>query len=826
MSAPRTASAHAALEPRHFRIAHRLPRRLRLVAPGLVKAAERCYILEILLRKHPGIVEVRSVPEIGSLTLRYDPAQLPERALLMRVDKLLDTLVRAPSRLTPAAVTVDATLPLIAVTLAIEGMSCASCALLIELAFRRDPRVAFVEVNYATATAHLRARMRREDILATFTRLGYTARPMDTLAERRLVVARERAHLQAARRKLIGASLLAAPVMLSGMLMHRHPLVRLLEFGLSSAALFGSGGDIFRKAWQLAGQGEANMDSLIALGAGAAWLYSLPGLFQPARHVYFESAAGIVSFVLLGRYLEERARGKASEAVRRLIDLQPETACRLTDDGHEETVPLSAVRPGDHLRVRPGERVPADGEILSGHSALDESLLTGESLPVEKQPGDTVIAGAMNGSGSFVFVVRAVEQQTVLSGIIHMVDQAQDSKLPVQKLADRISARFVPTVGGIAALTFTGWLAAGAPAATALSHAVAVLLIACPCALGLATPTAIMVGTGEAARHGIYIRRGEALETAARLTTLVFDKTGTLTEGRPEVVDCVWDADFPAEKRPALLSALAGAEQASEHFLARAILAWCRAAGIAPEPVEDFAARPGQGVVAATALGRLAVGNAALLADAVCPTALQDAAARFARTGKTPVFVALDGHCRAVLAIADRPRPDARAALGALRGMGLKMVMASGDVDAVVAQVAAQLGLETWRARATPADKLALVRRLQAAGECVGMVGDGINDAPALAAADVGFAVGGGTDIAQEAADIIVLGGDMARIVHAVSLSRRTMAIIRQNLFWALGYNAVAIPVAAAGRLTPMIASAAMALSSVSVVGNSLRLQR
>jgi len=404
------------------------------------------------------------------------------------------------------------------------------------------------------------------------------------------------------------------------------------------------------------------------------------------------------------------------------------------------------------------------------------------------------------------------------------VDHAQGAKLPVQKLADRISARFVPAVGGIAALTFSGWMLAGHPLPRALAHAVAVLLIACPCALGLATPTAIMVGTGQAARRGIYIRNGEALETAARLTTVVFDKTGTITEGKPAVTDFVNASGLDDLK---LLAIVAATENHSEHFLARAIGAYCRERNVAEAKVSGFEALAGRGVRARYGKSSLLVGNAAWLAEnGVAPGDLAMQAEVFANQGKTPVFVALGGKSAALFAIADRPREGARAAIALLHRLGIETIMATGDVEAAARHIAREVGIDRVVARAAPADKLALIRDLQAQGQRVGMIGDGINDAPALAAADVGFAIGSGADIALEAADITLVGGDIARVAAAIELSRRTMKIIRQNLFWALGYNAVSIPVAAAGRLSPMIASAAMAMSSVSVVTNSLRLQK
>jgi Cu+-exporting ATPase len=541
-------------------------------------------------------------------------------------------------------------------------------------------------------------------------------------------------------------------------------------------------------------------------------------------HVYFESAAAICTFVLLGRYMEERAKGKASEAIRKLIELQPETALRIAADGSEQEVSIDDVQLGDRLRVRAGDKVPTDGRVLEGNSTIDEAMITGESLPVAKAVGDAVIGGCLNGNGSFVMTVTAIGGDTVLSGIVKLVDHAQGTKLPVQKLVDRISARFVPAVGGVAALTFVGWALSAHPVSKALAHSVAVLLIACPCALGLATPTAIMVGTGQAAKRGIYIRNGEALETASKLTTIVFDKTGTITEGKPVVTDVFILPGF-SEAQLAVL--LAAAEAGSEHFLARAIADWCKPRTGESLSASEFSALPGRGVIATVDGQCIVVGNAALLAEeGIDSAALADEAMRLAEQGKTPVFVTVDGQSAAIFAIADQPRQGAREAIALLHRLGLKTVMATGDVEAVARHVAREVGIDEVVARATPADKLAVIRRLQEAGQKVGMIGDGINDAPALAAADVGFAIGGGADIAVESADITLVGGDIARVAAGVELSRKTMAIIRQNLFWALGYNVISIPVAAAGRLNPMIAAAAMAMSSVSVVTNSLRLQK
>jgi Cu+-exporting ATPase len=809
---------------KHYRIVHRLPWRIRLIAPPLVKQAERCYLIEILLRKHAAIREVRAVQEIGSVTIQYDAAQLPEPRLVALVDAVIGNLVRASRKpAVPPGQTFIAEGPAQECHAAVEGMTCASCAALIELSLKRDPRVESVAVNYAAETVTLKGHLTKDELFSSVAKLGYTARPMDTLAQRRLIVEREKARLHEAKQRLLCAALATVPVMISGMLMHRSPALRVMELALSAYVIAGPGGNIFKKAWTLAQQREANMDSLIAMGAGAAFLYSIPGVANMQHHVYFESAAAILTFVLGGRYMEERAKGKASEAIRKLIELQPDTAIRVTGGG-DETISIDDVKLGDILRVRPGDKVPADGHVVAGSGSLDESLLTGEPLPVTKSIGDAVVGGTLNGNGSFTLRVTAIGPDTVLSGIVKLVDHAQGSKLPVQKLADRISARFVPAVGAIAATTFAGWLLAGHPLARALSHAVAVLLIACPCALGLATPTAIMVGTGQAARRGIYIRNGEALETAATLDTLVFDKTGTITAGHPVVTDFLPAAEANEEQ---LLALVAGTEQHSEHFLARAIGAYTQARAVSPAPTFDFAATPGHGVQASSDHSTVRIGNAFFLEAAGIDCYAQQAQAdALAEQGKTPVFVALDDHCVALFAIADAPREGAREAIALLHKLGLKTIMCTGDIEAAARHVAHEVGIDEVIAQATPADKLALVERLKQEGRKVGMIGDGINDAPALAAAAVGFAIGGGADIAVEAADVTLVGGDIARVAGGIDLSRRTMAIVRQNLFWALGYNVVAIPFAAAGRLNPMIAAAAMALSSVSVVTNSLRLQK
>ena len=811
--------------PVEIRVVHALARRLRVLVPQLAKDEERLYLLEILLRKRPEVREVRSEPRIGSLTVHFDPAALPRDDLLAAITHVATALVRAPRPQKPAEEVVPDG-PVQHTSLAIEGMTCASCAALIELSLKRDARVKTAGVNFAAGTAAVDGQLDRDAVFGLVERLGYTPRPMDTLAQRRFLVEREKVLREEARKRFIAAAALTGPLMALGMAMPHHYSLRLLQFLLATPVVFGAGKPFFEKAIKLAQNRGANMDTLIALGAGAAYLYSLPGLLphRKTHFLYFEAAASIVAFVLLGRYLEEKAKGKAGEAIRQLIELQPATAT-LLKDGAEVVVDAESIVAGDLLLVRPGERIPTDGEVVAGNSAVDEAMLTGESIPVSKALGDRVIGGCMNQNGALTVRATAVGRDTVLAHIVRMVDEAQNAKLPVQKLADRISSVFVPGVMGIAGVTAGGWLLGGAPATHALAHAIAVVLIACPCALGLATPTAIMAGTGASARRGIFIRNGTALETGAKVTTVVFDKTGTITEGRPVVAD--WENHSGLADKE-LLSLLASAENGSEHYLARALRELAHMLGApADRAIADFRAEPGHGISASVDSKAVLIGNGErLISNGIDLTALDASVTRAGDAGKTPVFAAIDGRLAAFFAIADQPRADAAATIARLHGLGIKTVMATGDTEAAARHVAGLVGIDRIEARATPARKLELIRALQAAGEVVAMVGDGINDAPALAAADVGMAVGGGTDVAVETADITLVKGDLGKAADALSISRRTMRVIRENLFWALGYNTIAIPVAAAGRLNPMIASAAMAASSVSVVVNSLRLLR
>ena len=736
--------------------------------------------------------------------------------------------------------------------LAVRGMTCAACVARVERALRRAPGVVDASVNFATAQASVRFDPAVTDgaaLAGVVTAAGYDAVPIvedaapdddASAAERRALVLR-----------LALAAVLTIPLMVIAMSHGRIALFashagNVAQFLLATPVVLGAGWRFFRGAAAAARHGAADMNTLVALGTGTAWAYSTVVTFAPGLtghaaghgavpHVYFEAAAAIITLVLLGRLLEAGARGRAGGAIRRLMAMQPPTASVVRADGSEAAVPVSSVMPGDVVVIRPGDRIPVDGEVTEGASAVDEAMLTGESMPVAKGAGDTVFGGTINGSGSFRFRATRVGRDSALGRIVRMVREAQEGKAPIARLADRVSGWFTWVVLAVAVATFAAWLAFGPPGERlprAMMSAVAVLIIACPCALGLATPTAIMVGTGRGATMGVLIRNGAALEQAHRLGMVVFDKTGTITRGAPELTDLVPLGDVGADD---LLRLAAAAEEGSEHPLARAVIEAARARGMDVPRGTDFSALPGHGITATVEGRAVLVGTARLMERHGVP--VTDAAAaeadRLAGAGRSPLLLAVDGAVAAVLAVSDPIKPGAADAVARLRGMGLRVAMITGDNPRTARAVADQAGIGTVMAGVLPEGKAAEVARLRADGTAVAMVGDGVNDAPALVEADLGVAMGTGTDVAMESADITLVRGDVRAVADAVALARATFRTIRQNLFWAFAYNAAAIPVAAGvlypftgWTLSPVVASAAMALSSVSVVANSLRLRR
>ena len=788
----------------------------------LAKDVERSYIFEILLKKRPEIKRVRSVIAIGSVVIYFDAERLPVKNLLILLDAVLGNIA-TKKHIVASHHKKEFIGPLQDIDLAVEGMSCASCALLIEMVLNRDERIKTASVNFATETVTVCGQLSKLDVIQKIHTLGYNALPIDTLSQRKKLIEKEQYRIDAARRRFVWAGLLTIPVVASAMVMTTSPWLQRLQFILTTQVVFGIGQQFFTKAYRLAKQGASNMDTLIALGVGAAYSYSLPALIRKRGHVYFEAAAAIITFVLLGRYLEERAKGQAGEAIRKLVDLQPHTAT-LLKAGQESVIDVDDIQVGDILLVRPGEKIPTDGIVIFGVSTVDESMITGESMPVVKTIGHTVIGGCVNANGLLQIQASAVGMDTVLAGIVHMVDQAQAAKLPIQKQVDKISSVFVPAVMTISLFTLFGWLLAGASFPFAFGNAITVLLIACPCALGLATPAAIMVGTGQAAKSGVYIRNGESLEIASKLNALVFDKTGTITEGKPKVGNFINVSGLADNE---IIQLAASAENSSEHFLGKAVVNFAYSKNIELSDCAYFYSETGRGIRAEVAGYKLLLGNLSWMENQkVNVSSLLNLADDQAEQGKTPVFMAVDGKAAALFAIADEPRPEATAALARLHALGIKTMMVTGDTEKTAHYIADLVGITDVIANVRPDGKLEIIQSLQQQGYLVGMIGDGINDAPALAAANVGFAIGGGTDIAIESADLTLVNGDINKVKESIELSAFTIRVIKQNLFWAFGYNTIAIPVAALGKLNPMIAAAAMALSSVSVIVNSLRLSK
>ncbi|NPV69171.1 MAG: copper-translocating P-type ATPase [Firmicutes bacterium] len=732
------------------------------------------------------------------------------------------------------------------------GMSCASCAARIEKELNRQPGVIGAVVNLATerASVDVLPGTPLEPLLESVRKLGYRAQDADRPSGEAGAAARgetgepsrspadaERAEREREIRiqtaTFAFSAALTVPLILPmfGHLLGVHVFRFLedarLQFAFGTLVQGIVGWQFYRRGWLSLIHGAANMDVLVAVGTSAAYFYSVATTFFIEGHMYYEASATILTLVVLGKLLEAIAKGRTSEAIKKLMGLQPRRATVIRG-GQEVQVPVEEVRPGDHVLVRPGERIPVDGVVVSGHSAVDESMLTGESIPVEKSPGSEVIGGTINKHGSFTFEAQKVGRDTALARIIALVEEAQGSKAPIQRIADTVAAYFVPAVLGVAAVTFVAWFIVTGDVTRSLLSMTAVLVIACPCALGLATPTAIMVGTGRGAEMGILIRGGEHLERAHKVTVVVLDKTGTLTRGQPSVTDVV---TLEPLDRSTLLELTASAERGSEHPLGVAIVEYARSQGIEVREPVDFVAIPGQGVratVSSNATARqVLAGNRALMRDAgIGMEPLEPHVIALEEQGKTAIVLAMDGAPAGVVAVADTLKDEARAAVDELRSMGVKVMMLTGDNRRTARAIAAQAGIDEVIAEVLPGDKAGKVEELKRRGEIVAMVGDGINDAPALATADIGIAIGTGMDVAMEAAGITLISGDLRGVVRAIRLSRATMRTIKQNLFWAFVYNTVGIPVAALGKLSPIIAGAAMAASSVSVVTNSLRLRR
>jgi Cu+-exporting ATPase len=824
------------------------------------------------LKKLPGVAEASVNLATERATVRYDPAVTSLEQVLGKVDATgYRALPLMPSP-TPATPEPEPRAGERTTELSISGMTCASCVRRVERSLGKVAGVSVANVNLATERATVTydsSVTSLPELIQAVERAGYGAAELAApgpvaeageaggVTEDAEAARRERDLRHRRNTLLLGVALSVPVVVLSMFFMNRFPGENLLLLALTAPVWGYVGWDFHRTSLRVVRHFGANMDVLVSLGSTAAFLMSVVATFLPSvvgATTFYDTTALIVTLIYLGKYLEARAKGQTSEAIRRLAGLRPSTA-HVIRAGREVEVPLERVLVGDELVVRPGERIPTDGEVLSGASAVDESMLTGESLPVEKQAGDTVIGATVNQTGLLRVRASKVGADTMLAGIIRLVEQAQGSKAPIQRLADTVAGIFVPAVLVTALLTFVGWSVAGyvfgfapeagmgaatsSPWIVALVAAIAVLVVACPCALGLATPTAIMVGTGLGAEHGVLFKGGESLERIQAVTAVVLDKTGTITRGRPELTDVVLAQGATLSEDDGLRLA-AAAERGSEHPLARAVVEGAQARGLVVEaPVEDFAAIPGGGISARVGGHEILIGTRKLLAGrgASIPenSGLDVTLEALEGAGKTAVLVAVDGVVTVVLGIADTVKVGSAAAIARLQRRGLNVWMITGDNRRTAESVAAQVGIPAERvlAEVLPDEKAARVARLQKDGQVVAFAGDGINDAPALAQADVGIAMGTGTDIAMEAADVALVKGNLRSLVTALDLSRATMRKIRQNLFWAFAYNSVLIPLAIASpaipalrESAPIFAAAAMALSSVTVVSNSLSLRR
>lgn len=713
-------------------------------------------------------------------------------------------------------------------TLLIEGMTCAACSNRVEKALNKLEGVEKANVNLSSNKAlvfYNPSKVNEQSLIQAVEKAGYKAEILSEEDKEKAKLLREK-EIKSLKRSLVFSALLTLPLVVA-MFFHIAGEMNILTNGyfqllLATPVQFIIGSRFYKGAYHSLRGKAANMDVLIALGTSAAYFYSVYNLINGVHEYYFEASAVIITLILFGKLLEAIAKGKTSDAIKKLMELRPKTA-RIYREGKEIEIPIDDINVGDVIVIRPGESLPVDGVVIEGASSVDESMLTGESIPVEKKEGDTVIGATLNKTGSFKFKATKVGKDTMLSQIISMVEDAQGSKAPVQRLADKISGIFVPVVLGIALVTFIVFYNIDS-FNTGLINAVSVLVIACPCALGLATPTAIMVGTGKGAEHGILVKSGEHLELAHKLTTIVLDKTGTITKGSPEVV---YIENFKNIDENELIEISAAVENTSEHPLGEAVVNYAKAKNIEFKETKDFNAIPGKGIKALYNGKKVAIGNRALIKENLIEieTNIEEKIADLEDKGQTVIIVSIDNEISGIIGIADKIKESSYNAIKQMKEMGLEIYMITGDNERTAKAIAREVSIENVIAEVLPENKEKIVTKLKKEGKTVGMVGDGINDAPALASSDVGFAIGTGTDIAIEAADITLIKGDLNGVVTAIRLSHRTMRIIKQNLFWAFFYNTIGIPFAALGYLNPMIAGAAMAFSSVTVVSNSLRLR-
>ena len=803
-----------------------------MTCASCAKAVERS------VRKVDGISDANVNIATEKLTVEFDDTKTD-------IEKIKESVVKAGYGIQEAIENKREIL------LPISGMTCASCVKAVERAIGKLEGIIEVSVNLATEKAKVvydTSKVRLSQIKDAVVKAGYQALEIETGEQADHEKVRREKEVKTLWKKFILSTIFTAPLLYIAMgpmlglpvpgiiSSHMHPL----NFGLIQLILvipsIIAGYRFYTIGFSRLVKREPNMDSLIAVGTSAAFLYGIYAIIQIlnghneyAHDLYFETAGVIISLILLGKYLESVTKGKTSEAIKKLMGLAPKTAI-VIQDGKEKVIPIEEVEVGDIILVKPGEKIPVDGQVTEGRTSIDESMLTGESIPVEKNPGNTVIGASINKNGTIRFKATKVGKDTALAQIIKLVEDAQGSKAPIAKMADIIASYFVPIVMAIAVIAGLAWFISGESVIFSLTIFISVLVIACPCALGLATPTAIMVGTGKGAEYGVLIKGGEALETAHKIKTIVFDKTGTITEGNPIVTDIITTGLVDETE---LLRLSASAEKGSEHPLGEAIVNEAKEKNVELLSVDSFEAIPGHGIEVVIEGKKMLLGNKKLIDDRNIEISLQKESDNLAEEGKTPMYVAIDDRLAGIIAVADVMKPSSKRAIEALHSMGIEVAMITGDNKRTAEAIARQVGIDRVLAEVLPQDKANEIKKLQAEGKKVAMVGDGINDAPALAQADIGIAIGSGTDVAMESADIVLMRSDLMDVPTAIQLSKRTIRNIKQNLFWAFAYNSAGIPIAAGllylmggPLLNPMIAAGAMAFSSVSVLTNALRLKR
>lgn len=808
-----------------FSLVHQLKRRVRIIAPSLFRDKERAYILQILLLKREAIEDVKIVSEINSVTIYFDPQLFPKQNLLNLLEIVLANFSQKPSESIKkiAQKSESQNKQKQKIVFGIGGMSCASCALFLEMVLSRETEAQQVSVNYVSETGTVNGYLTKAKIFKIVEENGYQAYSIDTLAERKILLESGHEHLIESKKQLILMAALGAPIILAGLYVKKTSRLRLLQAAFSIPAVFFGGKDIFKKSWLQARQGSMNMDTLVAIGAGSAITMSIPSIFNVRRHAYFDAATAIIGFVQIGRYLEELAKSKMIHEVESLVDMQPNNAT-LLKNGKEQLLNTEKVKVDDILLIRPGDRVPVDGVVISGLSSVDESMIVGSNLPVIKEKGNELFEGSINGSGVLKMQAAAIGKDTKLAGLVHMIDQAQSSKLHTQKKVDELSSKLMPAVMFLSVTAFTIGLLRARSVSHAFANAISVLVISCPCALGLATPAATSASSGQAAKRKVYIRNGNALEIMASVDTIIFDKTGTLTEGHAIVSEYI---NVSGLNDDYALQLAASVEFNSEHIFGKAIVDYAKGKKLQLLNASKFRSIPDQGVLSEVEGHEVLLGNECWIKSMdLDVSGLEGAVNGLGSEGYSLIFLVVDKNIAGLFALKDQIRTGVEKLIADLDDQGVDVQMVTGDTMDSAEPVANRVGIHSVIAQANPAKKIQVIRDLQSKGRVVAMIGDGVNDAPALAAANVSLVVGNASGIAIESADYVLVDGDIKNVTEVIEVSKQTLVVIKQNLFWAFAYNAIAIPVAMTGKLTPAISSATMALSSVSVILNSLRLRK